>query len=139
MSHLSSIPAALKQGLPADPFETEIEVVLLALQAASVRALERGDTVFYAEYLADDAICVMPEGVLTKQRVLAMLKDGGFRASKIEDARAIALSDDAGMVTYRASIEAPGAAAREMFVSTLFRRYEEGWKGVFYQQTVLPG
>ena len=26
-----------------------------------------------------------------------------------------------------------------VFVSTLYRRYVDGWKGVFYQQTPLPG
>jgi hypothetical protein len=140
MSHLSSVPAALQQhGSIPDRFESEIEAVLLALKAAAIRATEKGDVAFYAEYLSDDAIGVMPQGVLDKQQILALLRNGGFRSSKVVDTRAIALSDDAGMVTYRAWMETPDWPAREVFVSTLYRRYANGWKGVFYQQTLLPG
>jgi hypothetical protein len=140
MSHLSSVPSALQQSAPqSDTYESEIEAVLLALKAAAVRATEKGDIVFYAEYLSEDAIGVTPQGVMTKQQILASLKGGGFKSSKIEDTRAIALSDDAGMVTYRAWFETPEGFSREVFVSTLYRRYADGWKGVFYQQTPLPG
>lgn len=140
MSHLSRFPSALQPPTQTDPYESEIEAVLLALKAAAIRANEKGDVAFYAEYFADDAIGVTPQGVLDKQQILAMLRSGGgFRASKIEDTRAIALSDDAGMVTYRAWLENSEWPAREVFVSTLYRRYADGWKGVFYQQTPLPG
>jgi hypothetical protein len=140
MSHLSRFPSALQPPTQNDPYESEIEAVLLALKAAAIRANEKGDVAFYAEYLAEDAIGVTPQGVLDKQQILAMLRSGGgFRASKIEDTRAIALSDDAGMVTYRAWLENSEWPAREVFVSTLYRRYADGWKGVFYQQTLLPG
>ena len=139
MSHLSSFPQALQQhAAQQDKYESEIEAVLLALKAAAVRATEKGDVAFYAEYLAEDAIGVTPQGVLNKQQILALLKNGGFKNLKVEDTRAIALSDDAGMVTYRAWIETPEWPAREVFVSTLYRRYADGWKGVFYQQTLLP-
>ena len=140
MSHLRSVPDALQQ-MPerGDPYESEIEAVLLALKAAAIRANEKGDVSFYAEYLADDAIGVTPQGVFNKQQILAALKNGGFLSSRVEDTRAFALSDDAGMVTYRAWFEIAGGAPREVFVSTLYRRYVGGWKGVFYQQTPLPG
>jgi hypothetical protein len=42
------------------------------------------------------------------------------------------------LVTYRATFVAPGELPVEMFVSTVYRRYHDGWKGVFYQQTPLP-
>jgi hypothetical protein len=140
MSHLSSVPPALQQSPEKiDPYESEIEAVLLALKAAAIRANEKCDVSFYAEYLADDAIGVTPQGVFDKQQILAALRNGGFRSTRVTDTRAFALSDDAGMVTYRGWIEIAGAPAREGFVSTLYRRYVDGWKGVFYQQTVLPG
>lgn len=140
MSRLSQFPPAMQPATKPDPYESEIEAVLLALKAAAVRATEKGDVAFYAEYLSDDAIGVTPHGVLDKQQILAMMRNGGgFRASKIEDSRAIALSDDAGMVTYRAWFESTEGFTRELFVSTLYRRFNDGWKGVFYQQTPLPG
>jgi peptidoglycan/xylan/chitin deacetylase (PgdA/CDA1 family) len=140
MSHLSSFPAGLQQHPPtSDKYESEIEAVLLALKAAAIRATEKRDVTFYAEYLSEDAIGVTPQGVLNKQQILESLKHGGFRSSKIGDSRAIALSDDAGMVTYRAWIETPEWPAHEVFVTTFYRRYSDGWKGVFYQLTPLPG
>jgi len=139
MSHLSSIPSALQQAPDkVDPYESEIEAVLLALKAAAIRANEKSDLAFYAEYLADDAIGVTPQGVFNKQQILAALKAGGFRSTRVEDTRALALSDDAGLVTYRAWFEIAGAPAKPVFVTTLYRRYVDGWKGVFYQQTPLP-
>jgi len=138
MSHLSSVPPALQQAPDRiDPYESEIEAVLLALKAAAVRAEEKGDVYFYADYLADDAIGVTPHGVFDKQQMLAALTNGSFRTTKVEDTRAFALSDDAGMVTYRAWIMEVDGPPREVFVSTLYRRYVDGWKGVFYQQTLL--
>jgi hypothetical protein len=140
MSHLSTFPAALFQGAPRhhddDP---EIEAVLWALKSAAIRATEDADVDFYANYLADNAIGVTPSGIFNKQQILDAMKEGkSFKSSKIDDSRAVALGLDAGLVTYRATFERPGEPAVEMFVSTLYRRYHDGWKGVFYQQTLLP-
>lgn len=140
MSHLSRFPQALFQGAPRhhddDP---EIEAILVALKAAAIRATEKADVDFYASYLADNAIGVTPLGVFSKQQILEGMRSGKtFKSSKIEDSRAVALGQDAGLVTYRATFEVPGEPPVEMFVSTLYRRYHDGWKGVFYQQTPLP-
>jgi hypothetical protein len=140
MSHLSTFPLGLLQGAPRhhddDP---EIEAVLLALKAAAVLATEKADVGFYASYLADNAIGVTPQGVFDKQQILDGIRGGkAFHSSKIEDSRAVALGSDAGIVTYRATFETPGKPPTQLFVSTLYRRYHDGWKGVFYQQTPLP-
>jgi hypothetical protein len=140
MSHLSTFPAGLQRDVPdRDHVESEIEAALLALKSYAIRATEKGDTAFYADYLADDAIGVTPFGVFNKQQILEGMKDGkSFKSSKIEDSRAVALGEDAGLVTYRATFETEGRPPTEFFVSTLYRRFEDGWKGVFYQQTPLP-
>jgi ketosteroid isomerase-like protein len=139
MSHLSTFPQALFQGVPRhhddDP---EIEAILVALKAAAMRASETGDVDFYASYLADNAIGVTPSGVFNKQQILQGMKGITIKSSNIEGSRAVALGPDAGLVTYRALFSAAGEAPVEMFVSTLYRRYHDGWKGVFYQQTPLP-
>ena len=140
MSHLSTFPASLFQGAPRhhddDP---EIEAVLWALKSAAIRATDNADVGFYAGYFADNAIGVTPGGIFSKQQILAAMKDGKFfNSSKIDDSRAVALGPDAGLVTYRATFERPGEPAVEMFVSTLYRHYHDGWRAVFYQQTLLP-
>ena len=139
MSHLSTIPLGLLQGAPRhhddDP---EIEAVLLALKAAAVLATEKADVGFYASYLADNAIGVTPQGIFNKQQILDGIRSGkAFHSSKIENSRAVALGSDAGIVTYRATLE-DGASPTQVFVSTLYRHYHDGWKGVLYQQTPLP-
>jgi hypothetical protein len=133
-------PQALFQGAPRhhddDP---EIEADLVALKAAAIRATERADVDFYASYFADNAIGVTPLGILNKQQMLENMKGGNtFKSSKVADSRAVALGPDAGLVTYRATFAQPDGSAVEMFVSTLYRRYHDGWRGVFYQQTPLP-
>jgi hypothetical protein len=140
MSHLSNFPDGLQRdGASYGHAESEIESVLLALKAAAVRATEKADVAFYADYLADDAIGVTPFGIFNKQQILQGMKDGkSFKSSKIEDSRAVALGEEAGLVTYRATFEVEGRPATEFFVSTLYRRFGDGWKGVFYQQTPLP-
>ncbi|HEV7607127.1 MAG TPA: nuclear transport factor 2 family protein [Steroidobacteraceae bacterium] len=140
MSHLSNFPDGLQRdGASYSHAESEIESVLLALKAAAVRATEKADVAFYADYLADDAIGVTPFGIFNKQQILQGMKDGkSFKSSKIEDSRAVALGEEAGLVTYRATFEVEGRPASEFFVSTLYRRFADGWKGVFYQQTPLP-
>ena len=51
------------------------------------------------------------------------------------------LSDDSGLVTYRATYPPtdPGGNPRVVFVTTVYKRYADGWKGLFYQQTPLRG
>jgi hypothetical protein len=140
MPHFSTFSAGLPQtGVGQDEAGASIEAVLLALKSAAVRATKRADVAFYADYLSDDAIGVTPFGVYDKQQILAGMKDGkSFKSTKIEDSRAVALGNEAGLVTYRATFEVAGRPATEFFVSTLYRRFEDGWKGVFYQQTPLP-
>jgi len=140
MSHLSTFPTGLMQGAPLhQDDDPQIEAVLLALKAAAIRATEKGDMTFYADYLADDAIGITPFGIFNKQQILAGMKDHKFfKSSQIRDSRAVALGADAGFVTYRATFEISGRPPADFFVSTLYRRFGDGWKGVFYQQTPLP-
>ena len=140
MSQLSKIPTAFLRGAHRhQDDDAEIEAILMALKSAAIQATQKGDVGFHASYLADHAIGVTPAGVFNKQQILEGIKNGtAFRSSRIENSRAVALGTDAGMVTYRATFEAPGKPSAEMFVSMLYRKYHDGWKGVLYQQTPLP-
>jgi hypothetical protein len=139
MSHQSTNPEAFQSSPVMHESPDRIELELLALKNAALRATAEGDVGFYAAYLADHAIGVTPFGVFDKQKILQGMKDGkSFRSKSIADEHALALGADAGLVTYRATFEAADGQDTEVFVSTLYRRFDDGWKGVFYQQTLLP-
>ena len=139
MSHLSNFPEGMRENSLHAWGDGPQEAALLALKDAALRATRDNDVTFYAGYLSDDAIGVTPFGVFDKQQILAAMKDGkSFRSTKVEDTRALSLGDDAGLVTYRATFATASGQATEFFVSTLYRRFDDGWKGVFYQQTPLP-
>ena len=139
MSHLTVFPEALKNAARVEESEPSIPAELLALKNAALRATAESDVAFYAGYLSEHAIGVTPFGVFDKQQILQAMKDGkSFRSKRVEDERAVPLGVDAGLVTYRATFEAPDGGEVVFFVSTLYRRFADGWKGVFYQQTPLP-
>ena len=139
MSHLTTVPETLKSAPLIDESDGSIEAELLALKNAALRATAEADVAFYAGYLSDQAIGVTPFGVFNKQQILQGMKDNkSFRSKKVEDEHAVALGADAGLVTYRATFESADGKEAVFFVSTLYRRFPDGWKGVFYQQTPLP-
>jgi hypothetical protein len=75
----------------------------------------------------------VPAGVFYRDQIVAAMSKGGFQSEAVTDVRAIPMTDDIGLVTYRAVFPNRG----EVFVSTLYHRIDGTWRGVFYQQTPL--
>jgi len=118
---------------------SRIEAELLKLKDEALAATQRSDGAFYRGYLADDAIAVVPAGIFDKEKIVqAMSAGAGFRSKEINDEKAMVLGSDSGLVTYRATFEKPDGTSSAAFVSTLYRRIDGKWKGIFYQQTPLP-
>jgi hypothetical protein len=139
MSHLTIFPESLKEAPLVEESEASVPAELLALKNAALRATAEGDIAFYAGYLSEHAIGVTPLGIFDKQQILQAMKGGkSFRSKRVDDERALSLGADAGLVTYRATFDSPDGRDAVFFVSTLYRRFADGWKGVFYQQTPLP-
>jgi hypothetical protein len=113
-----------------------VEQELLELKDLALEATRNRDTAFYREYLADDAIAVVPAGTFNRDQIVEAMGSGVFQSSAIDEERAIPLGSDAGMVTYVATF-GNGTEARRAFVSTVYRRLAGTWRGVFYQQTAL--
>jgi hypothetical protein len=113
-----------------------IEQELLDLKDQALEATRKRDTAFYREYLTDDAIAVVPAGIFTRDQIVGAMGQGTFQSSAIDDERAVPLGTDAGMVTYVATF-GEGGEARRAFVTTVYRRLDGAWRGVFYQQTPL--
>jgi hypothetical protein len=113
--------------------DTERE--LLELKDRALAATQARDGAFYEDYLDDAAIAVTPHGVFGKRAIIQQMSspESSFRSTAIEDTRAIALTPESGLVTYKATF-----GARSVFVTTVYVKKQGAWKGVFYQQTPVP-
>jgi ketosteroid isomerase-like protein len=111
---------------------------LIRLKNEALAATQRADGDFYAGYLADDAVAITPYGVFDKAAVVAQMgsTSSSFKSESVDDVRAVELSPTSGVVSYRANYAARGdAPATSVYVTTVYRRDADGWKGVVYQQT----
>ncbi|MGE5702648.1 MAG: nuclear transport factor 2 family protein [Clostridia bacterium] len=119
-----------------------IETILLSLKEKALEATKKGDAPFYRDYLSDDAIAVVPFGVFTKEDIVKQMSAGHsrFKSSRIEDTKAIVLTPQSGIVTYKATFEQINdgiTTTSSVFVTTVYAEINGVWKGVFYQQTEL--
>ena len=119
----------------------DVTAELLELKTQALAATKAADGDFYRGYLHDDAIAITPYGVFDKEAVVAQMSSprSSFASDAIDDTRAFVLTDDSGLVTYRATYPPAeqGGKPRVVFVTTVYKRYADGWKGLFYQQTPL--
>jgi ketosteroid isomerase-like protein len=121
--------------------ETDVATMLLTLKDSALAATQRGDAEFYRNYLSEEAIAIVPIGVIGKEQIIRAMSDnkGAFKSKRIEDTKAIVLSPESGVVTYKATFERPGTPSEEfsMLVTTVYSKIAGDWKGVLYQQTPL--
>jgi ketosteroid isomerase-like protein len=113
---------------------------LLSLKEKALEATKNADAGFYQDYLADNAVAVVPIGVLNKEAILKQMEaeNSSFKSSKIEDVRVIELTPESGIVTYTATFDSRPEdipSASEVYVTTVYAKINGKWKGVFYQQT----
>lgn len=117
-----------------------IEETLLSLKEQALEATKNQDASFYYNYLADEAIAIVPFGIFSKDAIVQQMAspNSAFRSRKIEDTRVMVLSPDSGVVTYKATFEsAQDQSTFEVFVTTIYAKVRGEWKGVFYQQTPM--
>ena len=121
----------------------DIKSILLSLKEKALEATQNADAKFYENYLDDNAIAIVPVGVFDKKAIVEQMGSANsqFKSSKISDTKAIVLTPESGIVTYRATFPKEDKANHEIFVTTVYSKINGNWKGVFYQQTpiVAPG
>ncbi|HTE12024.1 MAG TPA: nuclear transport factor 2 family protein [Chitinophagaceae bacterium] len=115
----------------------DIKSILLSLKEKALEATKNADAEFYEDYLADNAVAIVPIGVFDKKRIVEQMgsKNSPFKSSKIEDTKAIVLTPESGIVTYKATYQKPDKSEYQVFVTTVYSKINNTWKGVFYQQT----
>lgn len=100
-------------------------------------ALVRGDSSADEALLSADFLGVYPSGFAGRADHAGQLTNGPTVVSyAILDARAMALSADHALLSYRAEYQRPGRSDTEsMYVSSMWSRRGEGWVNVFSQDT----
>ena len=117
----------------------DVKSILLSLKEQALEATKNGDAVFYQHYLDDNAIAIVPFGVFDKKAIVNQMgsSNSPFKSSKIEDTKAIVLTPESGIVTYKATFQKQDNSAYDVFVTTVYSKKMGVWKGVFYQQTPI--
>ncbi len=116
---------------------TEFEQELVELEREGWEALTsaRGGE-YYREHLADDALMAFPFGVMTRDAAIeAMESAPPWSTFEIEDPQVVALTEDSGVVVYRATAQRAGQEPYSAVISSTFVRRDGAWKLAFHQQT----
>ena len=106
------------------------------------QALVDGDAAADGRLLSDDFVGVYPAGFSGRQDHVGQLATGPTVARfDLSEARLLAVSDDAVMLSYRAVYERVGSTGEQesMYVSSLWCRRDRRWLNVFSQDTPDTG
>lgn len=117
----------------------DVKSMLLSLKDQALEATKKNDANFYENYLTDDAIAIVPFGIFDKKAIVQQMgsTNSQFKSLAIKDTKAIELTSESGIVTYKAVYEKEDKTTFEVFVTTVYAKINDTWKGVFYQQTPL--
>lgn len=112
----------------------------IQLETQVWRALANGDADADGRMLSDDFLGVYPTGFANRTDHVGQLADGPTVATfALHDARMIALSESAVMLSYRAEFERRTSdvpsGVQTMYVSSLWCRRGGKWLNVFSQDT----
>lgn len=120
---------------------TPIVDELLAVEQEVWAALAAGDADADARLLADDFLGVYGSGFAGKADHCGQLADGPTVSKhELSEARVLELAADVLLLAYRARWVGTGSRgtgeATTMYVTSVWRRTEEGWRNVFSQDTL---
>ena len=114
--------------------------LLLQLEDEGWRALSSSQDearAFYRDTLDDDVVMLFPGGIVVADRdaVLSSIGAQPWSWYRIDDARVIRLSEDAAVVTYRATAQRDDQPEYHALVSSAYARRAGRWRLGFHQQT----
>lgn len=118
-------------------FDDTLLEELLSCETRVWDALVIGDRQADAAALDDSFLGVYPDGFAAKADHVQQLAQGPtVKSYKLSRQRAVALGEDYAVLCYRAEfVRQDSADAEAMYVSSIWRRSEEGWINVFSQDT----
>ena len=113
---------------------------LLDLEERGWRALSSPDPVaFCEEWLADDALIVVPGMVIDRETFLrALAHEEPWARHQIDEARTIELTDQSAGLLYRVIAQREGQPAFAGFVTSVYVERAGRWQLALHQQTPMP-
>lgn len=113
------------------------DVDLVALEREGWEALTAGrGAEYYREHLAENALMAFGFGVLDRQAAIeAMAQAPPWGAFEIIDPQVVKLTDDSGIVVYRADAQRPGQERYSAVISSTYACRAGRWLLAFHQQT----
>jgi uncharacterized protein DUF4440 len=115
------------------------DVDLVALERDGWQALADGrGGEYYRDHLADDALMAFPFGVMDRPAAIEAMEQAAPWASfELTDPLVVALTEDTGIVVYRATAQRTGQPPYSATISSTFVRRDGRWLLAFHQQS--PG
>ncbi len=123
---------------------TPVVEELLAVEQEVWAALAAGDADADAQLLADDFLGVYGSGFAGKADHFGQLEDGPTVAGyELSEARVLELAADVFLLAYQARWVGAGSRgtgeAKTMYITSVWRRTDEGWRNLFSQDTPAEG
>jgi hypothetical protein len=113
---------------------------LLELEEQGWQALSSPDPVtFCEEWLADDAVMIVPGMVIDRATFLhAVADEEPWASHHIEDPRAVQVTDDAAALVYRVTARREGQSEFAGLLTSVYAKRADRWQLVLHQQTPMP-
>jgi hypothetical protein len=113
---------------------------VLDLERKVWEALVRGDASADERLLHDDFLGVYATGFGGRSEHVAQLAEGPVVSEfQLSEARLLVLHPDIAILAYRVEFRRPAqpelAPPNRLYISSAWRRFEQGWKNVFSQDT----
>jgi hypothetical protein len=113
---------------------------LLDLERRGWQALSSSDPIpFSEEWLADDALIVVPGMVIDREAFLeAVAREVPWSSFQIGEPRTVVVDDQTAALIYRATAQRPGRPPFTGVLTSLYVKRAGRWKLVLHQQTPDP-
>jgi hypothetical protein len=120
--------------------QDRLQEALLAQETKLIDAINKKDKAAIATLLSDEIMSVTSaRGVQTSQEIIAALEKLSFSSYTISEAKAISVSPDVAILTYKFSWTDGNAgehrATESTYATSVWKRRDGQWRSVFYQET----
>jgi Domain of unknown function (DUF4440) len=113
---------------------------LLQLEEEGWRALSSSDPVsFCQEWLADDALIIVPGMVINRATFLqALAHEEPWASHRIEEPQTVQLTDDSAALVYRVTAQRNGQPKFAGLLTSVYVNRAGRWRLMLHQQTPMP-
>jgi hypothetical protein len=96
-------------------------------------------TDYFEEWLADDALMVVPGMIIDRDTFLAAVgSEEPWKTHHISEARVITFTEGCAALLYQVTAQRDGQAPYVALMTSVYARRNGHWKLIFHQQTPAP-